>query len=290
MLPLFVSCNSFEREIENAIENGEFEKSNSLIKTIVDTEKKGIYKKSLTDKYLEVKEDSITQWRENEALYFVSNTGEELHQKGKMLVELAQTINLLKQKDDFRLEIYLDRWDYQYKGILSNNMVLMEDADEFMGKYGYLLEELENLPQQLISNNSSENEIAKFFVQKVLQADERVKRVEEPVALSIKDLNFNYNGLGILDKLDRIRKNQSIIKAYYESHKREFKVIAEYNGIILLSGPENLAIQTHSDGSIGYSLLTQKGNVYYEKGSKFGNFYEIRGKKILEGDEDGYVN
>ena len=171
LIALLASCSPFDYNVHSAIDEGDFGTANNLIKSIDDSENKALLKKRLIRKFLTVKADSIKQWREYEALNFGSNTGEELHQKGKKLVERAQEINNLFKKEDFRLEIHLDAWEYQYEGICTYNLVMVDEEDEFIEEYGYFIEDLKYLPNLLISPKKSDNEIAQIFIQIVLQSE-----------------------------------------------------------------------------------------------------------------------
>ena len=284
---LITSCNPAERDIKKLISDQKFSQADSLVELISDQELKKELISLMNSEYIIAKGDSTKKWRYKEEVKFQTSSPEVFHKQVCQLVILAQQIAVSHEKGHYSVSLNLETWHFIFDGLKYYNSDLVKGL-EFSQKFGYSIVELENLPENLISNDSTLVQQAQFFANQVVNADKKVARQKEIVPVSLADLNYNYQSLDIIDKLNQIDKNTEILRSYFESNIDDFNLIAKYNGIRLYEGPVLISIEVHSDGSIGYHLLKKIGTKYIIYGPH-GDFFEIKGNKILVGDDDGYL-
>lgn len=288
ILFIITSCNPIEQDIKKLISEQNYSKADSLIQTISDQELKKDLILQINSDYFDDKKDSTEKWRLKEELNFRASSSENFHEKAVQLVKRAEQILIDQKNGHYSVYLNLETWHFIYDGLAFYNKIYIEDLD-FSQNFGYNFQELDDLPNKMISSDSVEVQQARYLANQVLFEDKRKSRQKEVAPLSLSDLNYNLQSMDITEKLDQIDKNNKIIKNYYENHKNEFNIIAEYGGIRLYGGPILVSIEVHNDGSIGYNLLKKIGNKYEIVGRKYGDFFEVKGSKILQGDDDGYL-
>lgn len=289
ILTFFTSCMSVEQDVKNLISDQKFSQADSIVKLISDQELKDELIALMNSEYILAKRDSTKKWRYKEELKFQVSSSEDFHEQVKQLVFRAQDLAVSHKLGHYDVSLNLETWHFIFEGLLNYNGDFSQGF-EFTQNFGYSFVELENLPEKLISNDSTLVQQALFYVNQVVNADKRIVRQREtvPVPGSLADLNYDFQSLDVIEKLGQIRKNNQILKSYFENNIDAFKIIANYRGIRLYEGPVLMSIEEHSDGSIGYHLLKNVGTKYIIYGPH-GDFFEIKGNKILVGDDDGYL-